>query len=596
MPHSPTPDASRYVLTSDVHTTIDSITLDEPWSLIERFTTLRREHPDDVRTAADEIVARLKRLGIPVDVHDPEVFLSIPGKGSVEAKGEGAGAPYRAKPMAMSVAYPDGVTAPLVYAPARYARGADELFSRNLLGDGTLDMRGKIVVSEGFGMPGKVSHFEAGGALGMIAVNPGKNAHWGICTNVWGTPDLRDLPRKPTLAVVAVNNPDGLALIEHAKRGGEVTLTTNATEGWFRSPIPVVTIPGTEEPESFVLLHGHYDSWDFGIGDNAVGDATMLEVARVLWNNRKSLKRSVRIAWWPGHSTGRYAGSTWFADRFAIDLYERCIAQINCDSPGCRWATVYKDISWMDEAEGFAQSIIKDVTGQESQGERPHQAGDYSFNNIGITSFFMLLSTMPDELREQKGYYGVGGCGGNIAWHTEEDLIDIADRDILVKDMRIYAAAAMAAANATVAPFDFVKTLDGFSETLERYDAGACGKFDFAPARQAIGDLRAALNDFGKHARPLQSAAISDKRVQRANAAIRRLARLLVPVNFTRGPAFFHDPAESIPALPDLHPALTLGDAPPDQTGFIVTHLTRGQNRLVAALRDARRVVEDAMA
>lgn len=584
------------MLPPDVRTTIDSVTLDEPWSLIERFTSLKREHPDDVRTAAEEIVARLKRLGVPVDVHDPEIFLSIPGKGSVESKGGATGATYRAKPMAMSVAYPQGITAPLVYAPARYARGADELFSRNLLGDGALDMRGKIVVSEGFGMPGKVSHFEANGALGMIAVNPGKNAHWGICTTVWGTPDLRDLPRRPTLAVVAVNNPDGLALIEHAKRGGEVSLTTNITEGWFRSPIPVVTIPGSDEPESFVLLHGHYDSWDFGVGDNAVGDATMLEVARVLWNNRKSLKRSVRIAWWPGHSTGRYAGSTWFADRFAIELYERCVAQINCDSPGCRWATAYKDISWMGEAEAFAQSIIKDVTGQEAYGERPHQAGDYSFNNIGITSFFMLLSTMPDELREEKGYYGVGGCGGNIAWHTEEDLIDIADRDILLKDMRIYAAAAMAAANATVAPFDFLKTLEGFSETLHRYDAGACGKFDFTPSREAIADLRSALSVFGKHSRSLERAAISDTRVQRANAAMRRLARLLVPVNFTRGPAFFHDPAESIPALPDLHPALTLGDAPTDQTGFIATHLTRGQNRLVAALRDARRVVEDAMA
>lgn len=582
------------MLTPDVRATIDGITLDEPWSLIERFTTLRREHPDDVRTAAEEIVARLKRLGVPVEVYDPEIFLSIPGMGSVAPAGSGAA--YRAKPMAMSVAYPQGVTAPLAYAPARYARGADELFSRNLLGDGALDMRGKIIVSEGFGMPGKVSFFEENGALGMIAVNPGKNAHWGICTNVWGTPDLRDLPRKPTLAVVAVNNPDGLALIEHAKRGGSVTLTTNLTDGWFHSPIPVVTIPGTEEPESFVLLHGHYDSWDFGIGDNAVGDATMLEVARVLWNNRKSLKRSVRIAWWPGHSTGRYAGSTWFADRFAIDLYERCIAQINCDSPGCRWATVYKDISWMDEAARFAQSIIKDVTGQDSEGERPHQAGDYSFNNIGITSFFMLLSTMPDELREQKGYYGVGGCGGNIAWHTEEDLIDIADRDILLKDMRIYAAATMAAANATVAPFDFIRTLDGFSETLARYDTGACGKFDFTASRQAIAELRAALDSFGTHTRSLERTPVSDGRVRRANAAMRRLARLLVPVNFTRGPEFFHDPAESIPALPDLHPALTLGDAPADQTGFIVTHLTRGQNRLVAALRDARRVVADAMA
>lgn len=580
------------MLSPDIRSTIDSITLDEPWSLIERFTTLRREHPDDVRTAAEEIVARLTRLGVPVEMHDPEIFLSLPGKGSVEA----GDVSYRAKPMAMSVAYPQGITAPLVYAPARYARGADELFARNLMGDAALDMRGKIVVSEGFGMPGKVSHFEAGGALGMIAVNPGKNAHWGICTTVWGTPDLRDLPRKPTLAVVAVNNPDGLALIEHAKRGGSVTLTTNVTEGWFRSPVPVVTIPGTDEPDAFVLLHGHYDSWDFGIGDNAVGDATMLEVARVLWSNRSLLKRSVRIAWWPGHSTGRYAGSTWFADRFAIDLYEGCIAQINCDSPGCRWATVYKDISWMAETEAFAQAVIKDVTGQEAHGERPHQAGDYSFNNIGISSFFMLLSTMPDELRDQLGYYGVGGCGANIAWHTEEDLLDIADRDILLKDMRIYAAAAMAAANATIAPFDFERTLDDFSATLDSYEEGARDRFDFSAARQAIAELRRALAAFARHTQSLERQPIQSPNVRRANAAIRRLARLLVPVNFTRGTPFFHDPAESIPALPDLHPALTLGDAAPERAGFLVTHLTRGQNRLVAALRDARRVVEDAMA
>ena len=65
-------------------------------------------------------------------------------------------------------------------------------------------------------------------------------------------------------------------------------------------------------------------------------------------------RRSVRIAWWPGHSTGRYAGSTWFADKFAIDLDENCVLQVNCDSPGCRWATLYKDISWMSESESYA--------------------------------------------------------------------------------------------------------------------------------------------------------------------------------------------------------------------------------------------------
>jgi hypothetical protein len=579
------------MLSADQQAALDAVSLEEPWALIERFTTLRREHPDDVRTAADEIVARLRKHGVPVEVHDPELFLSLPGKASVRAGGD----TFRAKPMAMSVAYPDGITAPLVYVPARYARNADEMFTRGFVGDANVDVAGKIVVSEGFGMPGKVSYFEQRGALAMIAVNPGRNAHWGICTTVWGTPDLRDLPRKPTIAVVAVNNPDGQALIARARDGADVTLTAEVTEGWFRSPIPVVTIPGTEEPDTFVLLHGHYDSWDFGIGDNAVGDATLLEVARVLWKNRDRLKRSVRIAWWPGHSTGRYAGSTWFADRFAIDLYESCIAQVNCDSPGCRWATEYKDISWMDETEGFCQTIIRDVTGQESQGERPHQAGDYSFNNIGLSSFFMLLSTMPDELREKLGYYAVGGCGANIEWHTEDDLIHIADREILTKDIRIYVAAMVGLANATIAPFDFAATLDDFETTLSKYEAAAGGAFDFTPARDAIRELRAALRDFAEHAADLADVPVASAAVRRANRAVRRLARLLVPVNYTRGPEFFHDPAETTPPLPDLAPALQIPESDAWSLGFVKTHLTRGQNRLVAALRDARRELQDAM-
>lgn len=579
-------------LSPEQSSALASVSLDHPWALIERFTTLKREHPDDVATAAGEIVERLTRLGVPVEVHRPTLFLSLPGQASIQAGAQS----FRAKPMAMSVPYPGGLTAPLAYVPARYARNADEMFTKGFVSDTEVDVRGKIVLSEGFGMPGKVAYFQERGAVGMIAVNPGHNAHWGICTTVWGTPDLRDLPRKPKLAVVAVNNPDGQALIEMARAGASVTLTSEVTEGWWESPIPVVTIPGTEEPEAFVLLHGHYDSWDYGIGDNAVGDAALLEIARVLWEHRRSLKRSVKVAWWPGHSTGRYAGSTWFADAFALDLYEHCIAQVNCDSPGCRWATEYKDISWMDETEAFCQAVIRDVTGQESKGERPHQAGDYSFNNIGISSFFMLLSTMKDAHREELGYYAVGGCGGNIAWHTEEDLIHIADRDILLKDIRIYLAAVMGVANATIAPFNFRQTLRTFSATLDAYQAPVAGRFDFAPARAAIAALDEALATLGTYACKVAAGSAGDPAVRRVNRALRRLARLLVPVNYTRGPAFFHDPAETTPALPDLAPALDAPGMDAHQLGFLLTHLQRGQNRLVAALRDARREVEEAMA
>ena len=578
-------------LSPDVTAALGDVSLDAPWSLIERFTTLRREHPTDVATAADEIVARLRAHGVPVEVHRPTLFLSLPGTASVTF----ADLTLRAKPMAMSVAYPDGLTAPLVYVPARYAQNADEMFTKGFVSDADIDVAGKIVVSEGFGMPGKVAYFEQRGALGMIAVNPGANPHWGICTTVWGTPDLRDLPRKPKIAVVAVNNADGQQLIAHATAGGEITLRANVTEGWFESPIPVVTIPGTDEPESFVLLHGHYDSWDFGIGDNAVGDATMLEVARVLWKNRGLLKRSVRIAWWPGHSTGRYAGSTWYADRFAIDLYENCIAQVNCDSPGCRWATEYIDVSLMDETEEYCAGVIRAIAGKELQAERPHQAGDYSFNNIGISSFFMLLSTMPHEHRARLGYYAVGGCGANIAWHTEDDLIDIADRDILLTDIRIYLASVMGVANATVAPFDFRKTVHTLRTALARYAEPVVGLVDFTPARAALDELDAALAAFEVHVRSVATRAVGDAVTRRCNRALRRLARLLVTVNYTRGPDFFHDPAETTPALPDLAPALQAPDLSAWDRGFLATHLVRGQNRLVAALRDSRRTLEQAM-
>jgi N-acetylated-alpha-linked acidic dipeptidase len=348
----------------------------------------------------------------------------------------------------------------------------------------------------------------------------------------------------------------------------------------------VVEIKGQSEPEKFVLVHGHYDSWDVGVGDNATGDATLLELARVLWKNRKKLKRSVRIAWWPGHSTGRYAGSTWFADRFAIDLDENCIAQVNCDSPGCRWATVFKDVSWMAETDAYVKSAIKAVTGLPSHGERPHRAGDYAFNNIGISSFFMLSSTMPDDLRAEKGYYTVGGCGGNIAWHTENDLMEIADKEILLRDIKVYAQAVIGVANATYLPFDWSATVAEFAEAVAKYQKEAGDMFDLAPAAKAVKDLAKALKKLqaGIKARKVKPA--------KANPVIMGLARILVPINFTREARFRHDPAVPIPQLPTLSAASEIAAMPKEKQGFARTQLTRGQNRLVAALRQATRMVE----
>ncbi|MGY9034040.1 MAG: M28 family peptidase, partial [Rhodobacterales bacterium] len=57
---------------------------------------------------------------------------------------------------------------------------------------------------------------------------------------------------------------------------------------------------------------------------------------------------------------------------------------------------------------------------------------------------------------------------------------------------------------------------------------------------------------------------------------------------FCREPRFRHDPAATIPPLPTIYTAMEL-DQHNDTLGFAQSQLMRGQNRLVAALRQATR-------
>ncbi len=564
---------------------VDEVTIDLPWGLVEHFSGMPRWRPEDVNRGMDALVERLRGEGIPVEVHQPEIYLSIPYAASVSA----GGITYRAKPPSSALPVPGGRTGKLVKLTANpkalrsYNRDIKTLFGGSI--SSVEEVRalvgGNIVVIQGFGNPALTSLIEEWGGIGLIAVNPGTDIHWGTCTTIWGSPDLQDWGRKPKIPVVAVNNPDGQKLMALAEQGGEATIRTDLVEGWFAQKIPVVTIPGTVEPEKFVMVHGHLDSWDVGVGDNATGDATLLELARVFWKHRDGLRRSVKIAWWPGHSTGRYAGSTWFTDAFAMDLDRNCVAQVNCDSPGCRWATSYHDTRAFSECASLTEAAIRDIVPDAVVAiHRPPQAGDYSFNNIGLPSFFMLSSTMPDALRAEKGYYDVSGCGANIAWHTENDQLEIADRNILMTDMKIYLLSVLRVANAEVLPFDWSATCDEFLATIAGYEKASQGLADLGPARAATEALKAAL------------AGLSAAPVEKRNAALQELARVLVPVNYTREARFRHDPAYTVPPLPTLAVAAELPEfAEGHMRKMAQTELLRGQNRYLAAIDQACRIV-----
>jgi hypothetical protein len=546
---------------------VGDVRLDDAWALVEQCASLNRgSGTEDEARAVEHITSRLEAWGVPHTVHRPELFISLPLRASLTIEG----VTYAASTPSMARSTsPEGETAEIIYQPSGYAASLNDIFAGSAVAG---DVAGKFVVTEGFPMPGKVADLEARGARGVVAIAPGERIHEGICTSIWGAPDLTSFKRQPGIPVVAVSNPDGKDLIARIGPGAKASMVAEHDTRWRPIPVTVAEIRGQVEPERFVLLHGHLDSWHVGIGDNATGDATLLEAARVLHANRERLARSVRICWWSGHSHGRYAGSTWYADTHANDLLRNCICHVNCDSPGCRDATAYEDQTAMAEVTDFVTQAIRDLTGLESETTRPIRAGDISFNNIGISTFFMLSSTIPAAQRAERGLYAVGGCGGNIEWHTVADTMEVADRDVLLRDMKLYVGAVFRAANLPAHPLDFRRTIEQAVESLRRYEIGQL--IDLEPTYDLATRAIASLDDLYGVAREVSSV----QQARPINDALLRVGRALVPVLYSREGRFRQDPALDIPLLPDFAAAAAARTSAPE--GVLRTDLLRARNRL----------------
>ncbi len=419
-------------------------------------------------------------------------------------------------------------------------------------------------------MPGKVA-YEARGAVGLIAVNPGKNPHWGISTTIWGTPDLRDLPRKPKIPVVAVNNPDGLG--SSRGRPGGASHSPAREEGWWVADSGRDD-PGTEEPDAFVLLHGHYDSWDVGVGDNAVGDATLLEVARVLWEHRADLRRAC------GSPGGRDTPpvATPGAPGSPITSPGSCTSTASPRSIATRPAAAGRPST--TTSPGWLRRRPLPV--RHPRGDREGVARRAAVPGRRLLvqqhrDLLLLHAPLHDEGLASRGARLLRGRGMRRQHR-------LAHRGRPDPDRRPRGPGE--------GHQDLPRGGDGSGQRHRRARSTSARRCAPSGARSTSIRKRwarasislprarrsrrstARWSEWRAHAAKAASLAVTDPAVQRLNRAIRRLARLLVPVNYTRGPAFFHDPAETTPSLPDLSVALSAPTMAADQRGFLRTHLT----------------------
>src|SRR5262245_44864172 len=207
----------------------DAIQLDEPRALLDRFVTLVRESGTPAEEAAGRyLVDRLQALGVPVTLHEPELYISLPVRAELSATIGGAATPFAARPPAMARSTEGAaVEGDICYVPSQYAAGTTSLFdtpdaaraaARTAAG-GADPVAGRIVLTEGFSMPGPVQAFERRGAVAQIYIHPGHNIHEGICTSIWGAPTAESIGRKPTTPVVCINQADGKALVADVERG-----------------------------------------------------------------------------------------------------------------------------------------------------------------------------------------------------------------------------------------------------------------------------------------------------------------------------------------------------------------------------------------
>lgn len=564
----------------------DAIDPKELWRHLEVFNSLQRlDGTEDERKSVEYIAEEMAKVGVQCDVLEYETYVSRPGLGRLEVVApERFELPTRTRAFSPSTPA-GGLEAEVVWVGSDGQSRGGMIFTHagreeDFIGK---DLRGKAVLTTG-GRPDGVMYAQQAGAVALIDVWPSDEEvlHEMTVSSIWGTPTPDSASRLVRIPVLTVRHRDGQRLRQLMQQGTvRLRLEADVFSGPERITQPVATIPGALEPDRFLLMGAHIDSWYEGVTDNGTANAVLLEVARVLASRREGLRRGLRLGWWSGHSQGRYAGSAWYADAFWEELYRGCVGYLNIDGPGCRGASVFDCRYTMGECQSMVERTVDDLIHAPANVRRPFKAADQSFWGLGVSSFSvyrMLPEDHPDRAI-------VGGCSGAWWWHSPEDLIDKVDLDLLTSDTQIYATLAARVCGDRLLPYELAPIARDFSQKLAEYQDASNDGLDLSGSIERAQKLAGAFGVLDK-ARERVLADSDDRRCERLNAGILQLTRILNPVLYTEAGLFEQDPAIQLPMLPGLRRTKNLSDHEPGakERLFLETALMRQRNRVNHAL------------
>lgn len=462
---------------------LNEISRDNMLETVERFNELfRYSGTEDGEKAAGYLKEKLDSYGVPYELCEYEGFFSKPVSAAVTVEGK----EYRLVGDVYSEEA-DGLTGELYYdVPCREKKRTQRQESKRFMA-----FSGKIVLTwDGKGDFARKALDAGALAVLHICGTKGGYIHHSNIGRVWGTPGLDEAVYMRFLPSAGIGREDGEELIGLLAKGKrEAVLSIKMDTGIRKSTMVIADISGTSE--SFVLVSGHYDSWYEGITDNAVSDAILLEYARILNKRRGLLRRGIRIAWWSGHSDGRFSGSAWYCDSHYGQLKKHCVAHINLDLTGCRNAEQIVARTAGTEGLDFTGKLIEKYTGKRPDAYVPMIRGaDQSFwgADIPIT---IMLKYEPEKDRR------LSDCpSGGPWWHTPEDTLDKLDETIMMRDAGINLELIKAIEGAEILPVNIPEFTRDMDERLNRILDALTKDFDGREIREVWQRAKKSLTAF----------------------------------------------------------------------------------------------------
>lgn len=276
---------------------------------------------------------------------------------------------------------------------------------------------------------------------------------------------------------------------------------------WKTRPLydVIATIPGSTDPDQWVIYGNHHDAWVNGAEDPISGQVALEETARALGALRKTgwkPARTIIFAAWDGEEWG-LLGSTEWAERHAAELEQKAVVYYNSDTNDKGWLGVEGSHSLEAFMEQVARDVIDPATGksvleaslEHRRTQRPldgdAEENDSTFH-IGALGSGSDYSTFIDHLAVPSVATGFGGGTPSGIYHSIYDSYTFYDRFLDsaftygVAEAQTMATAVLRMADAPLLPYEFTRA----ARTYRRYADEIAKEAKHTPATASL-DLSA---------------------------------------------------------------------------------------------------------